>query len=321
MAELLANNLLNDIRKRRNRSADSNSDSPESKKLKDVVEIRPDDESNCEDEQNDEVMAALDSMETIGEQLSTILSRLKKLDIIESSVKNIETSLANLEARTTKLEDFEAVAKKDIEDLKNSCSFNGDQCKKSKDALKKQLDGQNERIASLQAKEKELSDKISELTSKGLYLEAYSRRENIKFFNIPEPPEGDEDTEETLRAFMETELGFRNARTAEIQRVHRLNRRKNATGPRAIIARFLRYKDVDEIFALGRRLEGSGFQMFHDLPLDIIKRRKDQMAVYKKARRDGMRASFSRSQPDKLYINGKLWSNGQSLDVAEGTDE
>jgi len=106
---------------------------------------------------------------------------------------------------------------------------------------------------------------------------------------------------------MKQELGFRNARRVEIQRVHRLNRR-NDTDPHPIIARFLRYKDVEEIFALGRRLEGTIFQMFRDLPREIIKRRKDQMAVLKKARRNGTRASFS--QPDKLYINGDFWPVG-----------
>ena len=48
------------------------------------------------------------------------------------------------------------------------------------------------------------------------------------------------------------------------------------TGPRPIIARFLRYKDVEDIISLGRRLEGTDFQMFRDLPQEIIKRRKNQ---------------------------------------------
>jgi len=38
------------------------------------------------------------------------------------------------------------------------------------------------------------------------------------------------------------------------------------------------------------------------------------MAVLKKARRNGMRASFSRSQPDKLYINGDFWPVGKALE-------
>ena len=275
--------------------------SPEAKKLKDF-EVTSNDKSDCD--HKDEVMEALDKIGAIGEQLNTILDRLNKLDVIEISIKNIETNLANLKVRTAKLEDFEAGARKDIEDLKKSCSFNGDNLKEYKENVKKILDEQNQK----------LNHKIDDLISKNLYLESYSRRENIKFFNISE--NSDEDTEETLRNFMERELGFRNARSVEIQRVHRLNRR-NDTDPRPIIARFLRYKDVEEIFALGRHLEGTNFQMFRDLPREIIKRRKDQMAVLKKARRNGMRASFSRSQPDKLYINGDFWPVGKALEGDE----
>ena len=46
---------------------------------------------------------------------------------------------------------------------------------------------------------------------------------------------------------MENELGYRNARTVEIQRVHRIAGRRGDSGPRLIIARFLRYKDVEDI--------------------------------------------------------------------------
>ena len=42
-----------------------------------------------------------------------------------------------------------------------------------------------------------------------MYLEAYSRRDNIKFENILE--EDKEDTEKVLRTFLETELGFSDA--------------------------------------------------------------------------------------------------------------
>ena len=182
------------------------------------------------------------------------------------------------------------------------------------------MEEQTKRITSLIESERKLTDQINDINSKNLYLEAYSRRENIKFFNIPEVRE--EDTEEVLRNFMERDLGYRNARSVEIQRVHRLTSRRNRdTAPRPIIARLLRYKDVEEIFSLGRRLEETDIQMFRDLPLEIIKRRKDQMAVFKEARRQGMRASFSKSQPDKLFINGKFWPPGKRLDAAEEADE
>ena len=61
--------------------------------------------------------------------------------------------------------------------------------------------------------------------------------------------------------------------------------------------------------------------MFQDLPHEIIKRRKDQMPSFKKAQRNGMKAAFSKSQPDKLYINGKFWPYGKLLEAEDQTDE
>ena len=182
------------------------------KKLKGTKDCDLDSEA---DESNDEVMEALEKIGSISEQLKSILERLDKLDIIENSVKSIEVNLANLKARTAKLEQFELTAAKDIKDLKVSCNFNGDKCKELQD----QVDEQNSKINSLLASEKELHDLMYDLSSKNLYLEAYSRRENIKFFSIPEDKDA-EDTEESLRNFMENNLGYQNARTVEIQHVH-----------------------------------------------------------------------------------------------------
>ena len=61
-------------------------------------------------------------------------------------------------------------------------------------------------LAELDRKEQEINNKLKELTTKDLYLEAYSRRENIKFNYIPETPssgENGENTEAVLRAFLE----------------------------------------------------------------------------------------------------------------------
>ena len=68
-----------------------------------------------------------------------------------------------------------------------------------------------------------------------MYLEAYSRRENIKFENINEFEEGGEkeNTEEVLPLFMETELGFMDANSVEIQRVHRLGKKKETEWAKA----------------------------------------------------------------------------------------
>jgi len=108
-----------------------------------------------------------------------------------------------------------------------------------------------------------------------LYLEAYSRRENIKFENISELEGGSdkEDTEQVLRLLMETELGFMDASSVEKQRVHRLGK-KTENEPRPILARFLRYKDCEKILSLGRRLKDSNYKMYQDLLYEIVQRRK-----------------------------------------------
>ena len=53
--------------------------------------------------------------------------------------------------------------------------------------------------------------------------------------------------------------------------------------------------------------------MFQDLSQEIIAHRKAQMGAYEDARKNGVAASFSQSQPDKLYIKGKLRPIGENL--------
>ena len=121
----------------------------------------------------------------------------------------------------------------------------------------------------------DLQAKLKEIEDKNLYLEAYSRRENIIFENILQATDK-EDTESVLRIFLETELGYKDANTVEIQRVHRLGKKRDEEKPRPIIARFLRYKDCEEILSMGFRLHG---RMYQDLPYKIVARRRKQLKI------------------------------------------
>ena len=123
-----------------------------------------------------------------------------------------------------------------------------------------------------------------------------------------------ENTEEVLRDFLETELGHKDAKSVEIQIVHRLGKKKEGK-PRPIIARFLRYKDCEEILTLGSRLRGTNFKMYQDLPYEVVARMRKQMDTYKKARQNNIPATFSRAQPDKLYIRGKFFPTGKVLEI------
>ena len=126
------------------------------------------DNTDNEDDSHDELMEKLDTIASISEQLKSILDRIKKLDIIENSVKNIEANLANLKARTAKVEQFEITAAKDIKDLKESTTFNGNTCKELQD----RVDEHSSRINSLMASKRKLRDQMNEVIPKNLYLEA-----------------------------------------------------------------------------------------------------------------------------------------------------
>lgn len=115
-------------------------------------------------------------------------------------------------------------------------------------------------------------------------------------------------------SFLETELGFGDAANVEIQRVHRL-RKKKGESPRSILARFLRYKDCGKLLSLGHCLRATNYKMYQVLPFEIVERRRAQMETFKKARCNNVPVAFSKAQPDKLYIRGKLWPFGIPLEL------
>ena len=156
----------------------------------------------------------------------------------------------------------------------------------------------DEQIKELQGSMNKKKVDISECRKQILYLEAYSRRENIKFDGIPEltssqqqdAPPATEDTTSVLVNFMEDVLGIEDAKSIEFQRVHRMGKPRN--GSRTIIARFLRYSDRDRVFKCGRKLKDTNYKMFEDIPKELHELRKKQMDKLKEARKDGKRAIF-----------------------------
>lgn len=304
MATLLQNNC----QKRRNRASTTSTSSTES------LGKSPAQKKAKKSESDDEVLKALNMAEGLSTKIEIILSKLDKLDSLDSiasSIKNIEDSIGRLDLRTKKLEDFQLSASKDISDLKESFNFIDEKIITNKKAQSQinYLSEQLKKSEDLMAKQgKELED----LKTKDLYLEAYSRRENIKFLHIEEKK--DEDVEEVLREFLRDYLDYEDCDTVEFQRLHR-NGKGVGSNPRPILARFLRYKDCENILSLGKNLKGTQFQMFPDLPYELIKRRKTLLPVLKKAKQNKIPAAFSKAEPDKLFVRGKLWQAGDELMV------
>ena len=311
----MAEAISNFIAKRRNRSSGSEDEANEPKKLRNTVHENESQIAEVEEEQN-VIVKAPEMTDDVASKLEVILV---KLNNIEVSVKNVETNLASLEKRMTKLEKAELSTKCDIEAVNKRIDTLDEKLTNSPTipAIKDQMDKFSSQLLQLRKKQEELAVLQEQLKTKDLYLETYSRRETIKFVNIPEEDER-EDTEEIIRGFLERALGFMDARTVEMQRVHRVGKNTNKSRkPRAILAKFLRAKDCDKILSLGFRLRDTNLQMYRDLPREIVTRRNAQMATLKKARQHKVHAVFSKAEPDKLYIGGKFWPVGKPFDIEE----
>lgn len=56
--------------------------------------------------------------------------------------------------------------------------------------------------------------------------------------------------------------------------------------------------------------------MYQDLPYKIVQRRKQQMLTLKKATENNIPAAFSKAPPDKLFVRGKIWPDGKTLEIS-----
>ena len=252
--------------------------------------------------------------EDFGDTLRNILKKLDKLDSVEKSMNDFQTTLLKLEGRVQSLQSCHATTRRDVDDIKVSLNSIEADRQEASLYLKNMQDDSNTKLKSLEEENFKLGARIKEVEDQHLYLEAYSRHENLKFENIPESVESGEDTELALRSFLERDLGYVDAVWEETQRVHRLGRKKEGKS-KPILARFLRSKDCQSMLALGPRLRETNYRMYQDLPFEMVERRRAQMDTFKKARRNNITASFSKAQPDKLFIRGKFRPVGKELEL------
>ena len=269
------------------------------------------DEKKQKESSGDIILEAFNMVEGLAEKVDLILSKLSKLDKLDqielrlnnltTSVSSIEMSVSRLEKEVSALDSKTKTIDKSVNVLKESVSF----CEDEIEEMKKNA---------YDIKDSCTSD-IEDLRKQFLYLEHYSRRENLKFLGIPEriisaDEDNDrpsEDTKALVYKFMEDELAIENPQQKiEFQRIHRLGKSAK-NGPRPILARFLRYSDREEVLQLARsKLKDSDFAVYEDIPKELYDIRKAQRHKVKAAKKKGLKAAFSKAQPDRLFINGKF---------------
>ena len=200
--------------------------------------------------EEDEVLQAFNMTGDICEKLDKILGELKKfekLDAVEATSKDLTTRLGNVESAIDKMkEDARAV----------DSSIKG---------MDKSLTHLNKEVEELRGTVEDKDKQIEYLQTQHLYLELYSRRENLKFFGIPESEasalEGKDAVGpiDVLCDCLHDVLGFGDPkRNMEFQQVHRIA--KSVPGkPRLILARFLHYQDRETVLRVGFELKDTEY--------------------------------------------------------------
>ena len=115
--------------------------------------------------------------EDLGEKIEHVLLKLGKLDIIESRLRDINSTLASIERTVSRLDE-------EVKILKVKSNGTDEVVK----VVKENVEFNEEDISDLKRDSKEVQHEVLELKKRILYMETYFRRENAKFFGLPEGP-------------------------------------------------------------------------------------------------------------------------------------
>ena len=210
----------------------------------------------------DQVMAALNLSEGVAEKFDLILAKLcsldSKMEDLNTTVKSLQSKLSFVEIDIASVKDKQKNLDEKFSHMETNSIF------------------VDERINQLQSNLEKSKKEVDECHQKILYLEAYSRRENLKFEGIAEASHNNaastrsENTEEVLVDFLENVLGIENAKNIEFQRIHRLGKPKNDSGD-GNCEEELPKKPVGQLSAVCRptvgRLLADRFSPKHRLPV------------------------------------------------------
>ncbi|XP_068756426.1 CDK5 regulatory subunit-associated protein 2-like [Montipora capricornis] len=216
-------------------------------------------EANEENVSLKQILDKLACMEDrIEEHFGSLKSEISRLSAeFKEEVENIKTNLKEVEKSLQSAWDS-------INDLEADAKTHSDFKKASQQALDSHLQQINllktsSGNAAYQNQQKEiraLQASLAQEREKIIALENYSRRENLRFMNIPE--RRDENCVDVVYDIIENELNI-DPDNIQFHAVHRIGKPREATdaNPRPIIARFLCREDRDNIYRVKNRLKKS----------------------------------------------------------------
>ena len=208
------------------------------------------------------------------------------------------------------------------EDLQYELKIHAEYRKKHKESLEKHLEDNGvsqsakAKIAQQESQINLLNTKLSEEQEKIIALENYSRRENLRFMNIPEQEH--ENCTDTVYDIVENGLNI-NTQNIYFHAVHRVGKPRSPEDshhhPRPIIARFLCREDRDRVFKAKGRLRHStdypDAYITKDYAKAIQLERKELIKAMFIARKKGMSA---KAVDRNLVINDNVYHVGNIPD-------
>lgn len=164
-----------------------------------------------------------------------------------------------------------------------------------------QLEGENlqTRILceGLEQQNQALKTTVEELNQKVLQLELYTRKDNLRFFNIPESH--NKSAEEDLRGFIRRHLHL-DERSIDFSTVYRVGI-NNHNRPRCIVGRFLRRRDCERVRSAAPNLKGTRFSIVEDLPPEWAELRRLAHPIHvRPARQEGKKVRW---RGPRLFVN------------------
>ena len=140
--------------------------------------------------------------------------------------------------------------------------------------LVKSVTQENRKLEDELTKEKRLREELEE---KMIKIETFSRKDNLKFFGMPE--EKAENCEDKIVQCLNS-VGLGKLHPRAIARAHRVGKFIKGNKPRPIIVKFDHYKDKVTTLQNASRFKQHGIHIEEDFPEEIIKRRKVLSPVY-----------------------------------------
>jgi hypothetical protein len=219
-------------------------------------------------------------LDEIHNTLKIVMKKLDKFDVIEGRMKTLEEDLRDVK---TSME----YAHAQITDLKTSHEIITTFNKETKDRLDK------------------LEKENADLHNGIIDLKAWSMRDNLIFYNLPEIEH--ENTTKMIHQLLEDKLGMKDVKVqVKIDRSHRLGRKREGNSKlRPIVAKFNYHQDKEFIRRNANKLKGTKIGISEQFQDKIARVRQALYLELKKAKAEGKRARIVK---DKLIIEGIVFN-------------